>query len=69
MPQDEYDGEASLIESKIASASGFGKVRLQPDQIEKVVAEVWIDQFGPFGKDELEKRHIAFSSVAKKILN
>jgi hypothetical protein len=67
-PTDEYDGEASLIESKLATASNFGKMPFQLDEVERSVAEVWDDQFGPFAKEDLERRRSAFSSVAKKII-
>ena len=66
--EDEYNGEAALIENKIAKASDFGKIPLQADQVERFVEEVWADQFGPFTKEELDKRRNAFSSAASKIV-
>ena len=67
-PPDEYDSEASLIESGIAKATNLGKTALTVAQIAAAIAEVWTSQFGPFASEELEKRRPAFESVAKKIL-
>ncbi|MFY9559507.1 MAG: hypothetical protein WAQ52_04665 [Terriglobales bacterium] len=68
-PADEYDAEASLIESGIAAAANLRKKPAEAEQIEKIVAEVWNDMFGPFTDEDLNKRRAAFSSVAKKIAN
>ena len=67
-PLDEYDGEASLIEDRIAKLTNFGKKPVSVQQVEEIVAEVWNHQFGPFDTEELEKRRQAFSSVANKIV-
>jgi hypothetical protein len=66
-PADEYDGEASLIESEIAKITDFGKKPLSTEQCERIVIDVWIKQFGPFQTQDLEMRGPAFSSVARKI--
>jgi hypothetical protein len=65
-PADEYDSEASLIESGIAKAASDGKP-IDATHIEKIVSEVWNDMFGPFTDEDINKRRYAFSSVAKKI--
>jgi hypothetical protein len=67
-PADEYNSEASLIESKVALASDFGKTPLQLSQVERIVSDVWDDQFGPLAEEDLDKRRTAFSSVARKIV-
>jgi hypothetical protein len=66
-PANEYDGEASLIESEIAKITDFGKKPLSIEQCERIVIDVWIKQFGPFKAEDLEMRGPAFSSVARKI--
>lgn len=66
-PADEYDSEASLIESEIAKITDFGKQPLRIEQCERIVIDVWIKQFGPFKAEDLEMRGPAFSSVARKI--
>jgi hypothetical protein len=66
-PTDEYDGEASLIESEIAKVTDFGKKKPSVMECERIVIEVWIKQFGPFKARDLEMRAAAFSAVAKKI--
>jgi hypothetical protein len=66
-PSDEYDSEASLIESEIAKVTDFGKKPLSIEQCEKIVIDVWIGQFGPFKAEDIEMRGPAFSSVAQKI--
>jgi hypothetical protein len=66
-PADEYDSEASLIESEIAKITDFGKQPLSIGPCERIVIDVWIKQFGPFKAEDLELRGPAFSSVARKI--
>jgi hypothetical protein len=66
-PADEYDSEASLIESEIAKITDFGKKPLSVEQCERIVIDVWIKQFGPFKAEDLEMRSLAFSSAARKI--
>jgi hypothetical protein len=66
-PIDEYDGEASLIESEIAKVTDFGKRKPSAIECERIVINVWIKQFGPFKARDLEMRAAAFSAVAKKI--
>jgi hypothetical protein len=67
-PPDEYDGEASLIESAIAKLTNFGAREMNAEHIEVIVARVWSDQFGPFDQGELQKRKPAFASVARKLM-
>jgi hypothetical protein len=64
-PSDEYANEASLIEGRIAKVAGDV---LHVDRIAEIVAEVWDAQFGPFDPEDLDKRRVAFSSVARKIV-
>jgi len=66
-PSDEYDGEASLIESGLAKATNFGKKTITIGEIEEIVRVVWNSNFGPFDTSELEKRRDAFASLANKI--
>jgi hypothetical protein len=66
-PADEYDGEASLIESEIARITAFGERPLSVEDCERIVIDVWIEQFGPFRAEDLEMRGPAFSAVAKKL--
>jgi hypothetical protein len=54
-PANEYDGEASMIQDRIAKATHFGKSVLEFGPIEEIVAEVWNGQFGPFEAAELER--------------
>ncbi len=68
-PTDEYDSEASLIENEIAKASDYGKRPIDIAQVASLIRKIWDDQFGPFAKEELEKRHPAFASIAKKIVD
>ena len=67
-PPDEYNSEASLIESGIAKLTRFGEKPLAEDQVERIVAEVWNQMFGPFSDEDLQKRHPAFTAVARKII-
>ena len=66
-PANEYDGEASLIESQMAHATEFGQKKITAKQIEEIVARVWNDQFGPFNEEALKRRRPAFSSVAGRL--
>ncbi len=66
-PLDEYDGEASLIESEIAKITIFGEKPLSVEQCERIVIDVWIRQFGPFRIEDLEMRGPSFLAVAKKL--
>ena len=66
-PSDEYDSEASLIESEIARITDFGKQPLSAIQSERIIIDVWIRQFGPFKTEDLDIRGPSFSAVAKKI--
>ncbi len=66
-PSDEYDGEAFLIEDRIAKATNFGET-LSMGQVEAIIAEVWTFKFGPFKAEALNRRRQAFSSVARKIV-
>jgi hypothetical protein len=66
-PTDEYDGEASLIEDRIAKATNFGEKTLSVAQVEDIVGAVWNFTFGPFEAGNFERRRSAFSSVARKI--
>ena len=66
-PSDEYDGEASLIESGMAKATNFGARSMGAEELQEIVAYVWNDRFGPFGPDEIERRTAAFANVAKKL--
>ena len=66
-PADEYDGEATLIESRVAQATNFGETKLDLRQVQSIVAEVWNDRFGPFSQGELEKRQPAFAVAARDI--
>ncbi len=66
-PPDEYDGEASLIESGVARATNFGRNKINAETVQGIVSEVWNSQFGPFNPDDLEKRRTAFLAVAQKI--
>jgi hypothetical protein len=66
-PADEYDSEASLIESEIAKVTDFGQKSVSVIQCERIVIDVWIKQFGPFKAGDLEMRRRAFSAVAQKI--
>ncbi len=66
-PPDEYNGEASLIESQIAKLTRFGEKPLSETQVERIVEEVWNEMFGPFSDEDLQKRRPAFTAVARKI--
>jgi len=66
-PTDEYDGEASLIEDRLAKTTNFGERPLSATQVEKILAEVWDFKFGPFTTEALNKRRPAFASIARKI--
>lgn len=67
-PGDEYDGEASLIESGIAKITNFGENSVSVEQVERIVIDIWIKQFGPFKVEDLQMRSPAFSAVARKIV-
>ena len=67
-PSDEYNGEASLIESSVAKATNFGKSPISFEQVEGIVRAVWDSQFGPFDREDLNKRSSAFTAVAQKIV-
>jgi len=67
-PPDEYNGEASLIESRIAQLTRFGEKPLAEAQVERVVAEIWNEMFGPFSDEDIQKRRPAFIAVARKII-
>ena len=65
-PRHEYDGEASLIKSRIISA--FGKSPLDVKRVEHIVIEVWNEQFGPYDPAELENRRAGFQALARAIV-
>jgi hypothetical protein len=66
-PADEYDREASLIESEIAKITDFGKKVIGVAECERIVIDIWITQFGPFRAEDLKMRTASFSAVAEKI--
>jgi hypothetical protein len=66
-PNDEYDGEASLIEDRICKATDFGKKALGLEQLETMIEETWSSQFGPFDQTAVAKRRPSFRRVACKI--
>jgi hypothetical protein len=66
-PSDEYDGEASLIESRMARASNFGERPVGAKELQEIVAYVWNDRFGPFDPDDIQRRTPAFAAIAKKL--
>ncbi len=67
-PRDEYDGEASLIESAVAKATNFGKQKIGVETVEAIVTDVWNSQFGPLDPEDLNRRRSAFASAAQKIV-
>jgi hypothetical protein len=67
-PADEYNSEASLIEDRIAKLEQSGHEPPAEAQVERIVAEVWNEQFGPFRDEDLKQRCSAFTSVARKII-
>jgi len=68
-PPDEYHGEATLIEGRIAKATSFGKRRVDVAELENIVREVWNSEFGPFSDAQLEQRPAAFHAVARRIVD
>lgn len=66
-PHDEYDGEASLLESEIGKATAFGQKPIAAKQVEEMLARIWNDQFGPFSEQDMKKRESAFASVARRL--
>src|SRR5580698_1540109 len=66
-PLDEYEGEASLIESEIAKITNFREKLLSVEQCETIIIDVWIGQFGPFRTEDLQMRAQGFSAVATKL--
>ncbi|MGP0095771.1 MAG: hypothetical protein ACLPHI_01935 [Terriglobales bacterium] len=67
-PPDEYNSEASLIEGRISKLTQLGEKPLAGNQVERMVAEVWNEMFGPFNVEDPQKRQPAFASVARKIV-
>ena len=67
-PPDEYDSEASLIEGRIAKLTQSGEKPLAENQVERIVAEVWNEMFGPFDDEDMQERRSAFTAVARKII-
>ncbi len=67
-PPDEYDGEASLIESALAKATKFGEQKIGGEIVETIVAEVWNSRFGPFDPEDLNRRRPALASAAQRIM-
>ena len=67
-PADEYNGEASLIEGRIAKLTRSEHEPLGEAEVERIVAEVWNEEFGPFSDEDLQERRSAFTSVARKII-
>lgn len=66
-PRDEYDGEASEIESDIARLTDFGKRSATVSELAEIVASVWERKFGPFSSQQLQQRRAAFVAVAIRI--
>ncbi|HTW31245.1 MAG TPA: hypothetical protein VMD76_06175 [Candidatus Sulfotelmatobacter sp.] len=66
-PSDEYDGEASLIESGMARATSFGETPISAKELQEIVAFVWNDRFGPFSLEDVRRRSPAFAAVAEKL--
>ena len=67
-PADEYNGEASLIEGRIAKLTRSEHEPLGEAEVERIVAEVRNEEFGPFSDEDLQERRSAFTSVARKII-
>ena len=65
---DEYNSEASVIEDRIAKLAQSGHEPPAEAQVERIVAEVWNEQFGPFSDEDLQKRRSAFTSVVRNII-
>jgi len=66
-PRDEYDPEASKIESRISVLLG-NQSEVSAAHVAEIVADVWNSMFGPFDTEQIAKRQSAFDSVAKRIL-
>lgn len=67
-PNDEYNGEASLIEDGICKATDFGKLPLHVREAVKIIAQIWDQKFGPFDQAEKDKRRPHYEKVAAKIV-
>jgi len=68
-PADEYNGEATLIEERIAELTRSVHEPLSEVQVEKIVADVWNEMFGPFSDEDLQMRRSAFTTIARKIIS
>jgi hypothetical protein len=66
-PADEYSHEASIIAGKIHELSQRQGSPATAEQISEVVAEVWIEYFGPFEPTGLEKRKPLFLAVGRRL--
>lgn len=66
-PSDEYDSEASLIESAMERITSFGERAISAGEVQEIVALVWNDRFGPFDPKEIRRRVPAFDAVARKL--
>jgi hypothetical protein len=67
-PPDEYGGEASFVENRVAILTRFGHAPLEEAPVGAMVAEVWNEPFGPFRDQDLPRRRSAFNSVARRII-
>jgi hypothetical protein len=66
-PGDEYSGEASGIENKVAKLTDYGRRELTPSDLTMIIESVWNEMFGPLDEKGLEARSAIFKSVAKEI--
>jgi hypothetical protein len=66
-PGDEYNGEASEIESLVAKKSAFGKRKVSARELEQTIRMIWEQQFGPLSEVQIKQRKQAFRRVAEKI--
>lgn len=67
-PGDEYDNEAKLIEEKICGSANFGKKTFGPDDLAKIIEDVWDAQFGPFDETESRARNPHYVAAARMVL-
>ena len=62
-PEDEYHAEAELIRQAIEN----GQVKLQEEELNELLREIWQKMFGPFSEKEMKERQPALERVARQL--
>ncbi|MFZ0320175.1 MAG: hypothetical protein WAL56_13715 [Candidatus Sulfotelmatobacter sp.] len=65
-PPDEYESEAQMIAKAVAHTN---EAELTEDHLADLIRDVWIEMFGPFSQEEIDRRGGGFRSVAQRVFS